>query len=426
MKKIKILVLCHVTPDRITHTTMLFQSILPILKEKINVEIIWAVLTSKVIKNYEISKNERVIDIRNFNNFSEIIDNEKPDLVYAAATFSFMDYAASISAKSRKIPVLSRWYNPLDDNSGKQNELIKSYVKRFFEKTIPSDEKNDSKIIMKRGRFFMYKYLFLMKTLKSIGIKLPKRFMISLKILNYFLNMGKKRVLPEFANTMHWLENELVYNELYEGGYKKQSLVVTGNPMYDDAFKKIKNKTAIKSEKIQILFAPIALFEHGLMTKEQNEFTFKTILQTINSEKNFDVKIKIHPTTQNLEYYQKLIQDINESTLLIQNGHILDYILESDILITYIGNSSVHVNALISKKPIIACNFFNKESGTYANQNLVKECTNPKELKKIIFENKISQNENIDEFITKYFYKNDGKASERLCDVIIKMITHDK
>jgi hypothetical protein len=421
----KILVLCHVPPDRITHTTMLFQNILPILKEKIDVEVIWVVLMSKKIKNYKISENERVVDIRNFNNFSEIIDNEKPDLVYAAATFSFIDYAASISAKHNNIPVLSRWYNPLDDDSGKQNELIKSYAKRFLEKTTPSDEENDSKIIMKRVRFFMYKYWFLMKTLKSINIKLPRRFMISLKILNYFLNMGKKRVLPEFANTMHWLENKSVYNELHNAGYKKQSLVVTGNPMYDDAFKKIKNKTISKSEKIKILFAPIALFEHGLMTKKQNEFTFKTILQTINSEKNFDVEIKIHPTTQNLKYYQKLTHDVNESIPLVKNGHILDHILEADILITYIGNSSVHVNALISKKPIIVCNFFNKEPGTYVNQNLIKECTNPQELKKIIFENKMFQNKNIDEFITKHFYKNDGKSSKRLCDVIIKMILHD-
>ena len=113
----KILVLCHVQPDRITHTTMLFQNILPILKEKMDIEIIWAVFMSKVVGNYKISENERVIDVRNFNNFSEIIKNEKPDLVYAAATFSFMDYAASISAKYNKIPVLSRWYNPLEDNS---------------------------------------------------------------------------------------------------------------------------------------------------------------------------------------------------------------------------------------------------------------------------------------------------------------------
>jgi len=161
------------------------------------------------------------------------------------------------------------------------------------------------------------------------------------------------------------------------------------------------------------------------MTKKQNEFTFKTILQTINSEKNFDVEIKIHPTTQNLKYYQKLTHDVNESIPLVKNGHILDHILEADILITYIGNSSVHVNALISKKPIIVCNFFNKEPGTYVNQNLIKECTNPQELKKIIFENKMFQNKNIDEFITKHFYKNDGKSSKRLCDVIIKMILHD-
>ena len=160
MEKIKILVLCHVPPDRITHTTMLFQNILPILKKKIELEIIWAVLMPKKIKISKISENERVIDIRNFNNFCEIIDSENPDLVYAAATFSFMDYAASTAAKYQKIPVLSRWYNPLDDVTGRQNKLIKSYPRRFFEKTTPTDDEEDSKIIMKRGRFFMYKYWY--------------------------------------------------------------------------------------------------------------------------------------------------------------------------------------------------------------------------------------------------------------------------
>jgi len=423
MKKTKILVLCHVPPDRVTFTTMLFQRISPILKKKKNIEIIWAVLMSKKIENVRVSENERILDIRNYKNFLEIINNEEPDLVYAAATFSFMDYAASTAAKHCKTPVLSRWYNSMGDKTGRQNDAIKSYPRRFFEDKTPTDEENDSKMMMKRGRFFLYKYWYLMKTLKATGINLPKRFVISLKLLNIYLNMGKRTVFPEFANTMHWLENESTYNELKNSGYKEESLIVTGNPIYDDAYNESKINQKKDSKKIRVLFAPVALFEHGVITKEQNEFSFKTILEKINSQQKFELITKIHPTTRSMENYSSLAIEVDGSIQLIDKGHILDYILKSDVLVTYPGNSTMIVNALIAKIPIIVCNFFNIEPGTYVKEHLVKQCTNPDELEKMIFEYKNYQNKNIDKFMIKHFFKNDGKSADRLCDVIIKMIS---
>ena len=161
----------------------------------------------------------------------------------------------------------------------------------------------------------MYKYWYLMKTLKSTDKKFFSRLIVSLKLLNYYLNMGKKRVLPEFANTMHWLENELMYKELFDAGYQKESLKVIGNPMYDEAFKKIEIKE--KSKNIKVLFAPNPLFEHGLITKKQNEFAFKTILQKLSSQKNVDCIVKIHPTTQNFDYYNTMTQEIDKTIQVV-------------------------------------------------------------------------------------------------------------
>jgi len=240
--------------------------------------------------------------------------------------------------------------------------------------------------------------------------------------------MGTHKGLPEFANELHWLENEQLYETLVESGYSKDSLVVTGNPMYDSVFEKLESFDNKKeTTKIDVLFAPLASFEHGMMSKRENEETIKKTITEILKDKEINVSVKLHPSTQILENYQKII---NESVPIFQQGDILDHLAKNDILITYPGNSSILVFSSLMKKPMILCNYFNRKPGVYVENKLAIECTDPKKLVDIIHE--VSEknpipNERIEEFVNQFFYKTDGKASERLCNAIIGLINkHQK
>mgnify|MGYP006125979183 FL=1 len=102
----KILIPIHTLPDIKSVTTMVLESILSVLKKKIDVQIMWLVYTPEKIKFIQKNESDDVIlDIHNYKNALEVIQKEKPDLIYAYASWNFIDYALSSAAKSCNIPV---------------------------------------------------------------------------------------------------------------------------------------------------------------------------------------------------------------------------------------------------------------------------------------------------------------------------------
>jgi hypothetical protein len=427
MKKIRILTPNHTTPNVVTNNTIFFKSVLYELRKKLKVQIIWVVYLPEKLDEISIeNENEKILDIHNFNNYVEILKNEKPDLVYADATYSLIDFAISTAAKSLGIPVLSKIYNR-SDGAKNQKTNIKFLTSQFFEESHPTDQKQIKKQFMRRGRFFFYKFKFMIQTLNASKYGKIQSFFTGLRILTYFLNIGKHEGYPEFANTLHWLESENRFKKLLELGYDKKSLIITGNPMYDSVLKKIKN---IKSEqklnhKPIILFLPMPYYEHGMWTKKQNEGIFKEIVKKINESNNFILKIKLHPSSQQLSEYEQMLKEINANVEIIQKGDAIEHIIGSEIIISYPTNSTALIFALLCEKPIILCNFSNLDTSSILKRDLAVECKDLEKLNYIINnvleKNPISE-EKIKQFITEFFYKPDGNAGQRVSDAIIKLI----
>jgi UDP-N-acetylglucosamine 2-epimerase len=309
-------------------------------------------------------------------------------------------------------------------------ELVKTYVSHFFSNSVPTDEKNDKKKFMKRGRFFLYKFLFLLKTQKKSGWNI-------FKIIKYFFILIKAHLTiyqdlhdPRFSCDVNFVETQKLVKKLENNGYDKKKLVVTGIPMYDSAIKQIqkfeKNK---KNKKINVLFLTHAMYEHGIWTKNQRNDLVRNVITELTKHKNkFAIKVKIHPSSELISDYESLIHPIDESIEIIQKGDILENIMNSDIIITYSGASSL-VYALMGKKPIIVCNFYNLKNDIFVDRKVVTECKSECEVISKIFElnkNKSINEQSINQFIEDYFYKLDGKASERISNEIMKIIRNKK
>ncbi|MCV0399639.1 MAG: CDP-glycerol glycerophosphotransferase family protein [Nitrosarchaeum sp.] len=389
-------------------------------------QIIWLVYKPERIDTGKYTdKNNIVIDIHDFHNAVEAIKKYEPDIVWAAPTLNLPDFAISIAGKKLGIPVVGELVNEIfiKDN---ELELFKTYLTHFFESSVPTDSGKEEKKFMRRGRFFLYKLFFLLKTQKAVGwsfFKILKYFCILVKS---HLTVYKNLHNPVFSCDVHFVETEKLLNTLISKGYDKEKLIVTGIPMYDSAAKQIQEleKVKQKNSKTSVLFLTHAMYEHGIWTKEQRDSLVKKVITELSKHKDkLSITVKIHPSSEQLSDYESLIHNIDNSIEIFQKGDILEYIVNSDIIITYSGASSL-VYALMCKKPIIVCNFYNLKNDIFVDRKVVLACKNEKEVINSVLDAKnkeFENDQNLKEFIEDYFYRLDGKASERIAKELVRI-----
>lgn len=427
MQLIKILIPTHVTPETKSLTTLFFENLLPILKQHVNVHIIWFVYQpDRFDQLQKISENITMVDFHDYGNAFELLKKLKPDIIFASATRSFVDYALSTAAKSIGIPTFSMfwsdwYYTPT--NSKLQHTTLN--VSRFFQNSTPTDTNKNKKQSMRRGRFFIKKYLFLARTQHAVKMNL-------FEIISNFFMLLKHNLLDvgidsRFANTIHFLEDEKLQKSLVYVGFEKSTLIVTGNPIFDKALQKsLEQKTSlVKSNKKRILLAPSTLYEHGFWNKDQRDFAIKEIIKQIYQKNDkISIIVKIHPSTSILSEYTSIINSIDSSISVYQKGDIQEYLENIDLVITF-QSSTAEVFAIIARKPIIICNFFQSQSDILVEKGLAIECIDPSNLVKLV--EQIHYNSEYekkrDDFIKEFLYKADGRASERICDELIKLVT---
>jgi hypothetical protein len=421
---IRILTSLHTLPDVKSIKTQFFDNFLEEMKQSFNVEMIWLVYLPIKIKEKR-NSNETILDIHNFDNAVEVIKKINPDLVFTDPGIGHIHLALSSAAKFLNIPVICGIQNILNPVRFSQSKLIKSWFSQFFSSSTPTQIEN--KEIFGRGRFFSYKWLFLIKTQIKTDISkiiFIKKFFSLLKM--YLIGVGND---PQFAGTLNWVQSENLEKSLLKIGFKKSSLTITGDPMYDKVFKKIKKIKDMKYEQKKrktVLFITSPHVEHGFLTKEKrNKIILDIVNNILNHKDQFELKIKIHPSTENIIEYEALLKKWHHDIPVFQKGDILDYIENADIIISFSIATSANTYALIVEKPIVIYDFYNIESGEFYTRKLVEKCTNSSEIIpsifKVLLENP-SKSERAKKFVNEFFYKTDGNASKRLVKSITEFL----
>lgn len=421
MQSIRILIPLHTLPDVKSVTTIFFESLLSALKTKVNVHILWLVYTpDRIDSENRHYLGSTILDIHDYQNAVDVIKKEKPDLIYANGTWNFIDHALSSAAKFCGIPAFCIVYS---DIWIKKNltENISSNITRFFQSSIPTDTEKNKKKFMKRGRFYLSKYIFLLKT----------KFAIKRDIIQTLFTIWKfvflDKLDPRFANdTIEFLENESLLKQRIEMGYKNSNLIVTGNPIYDLAFQKLSDSKLSdkKDNKICVLFAPSTLYEHGFWTKKQREYAVKETIKELSKNKNeTSVIVKIHPSSSVLSDYDSLVNSIDSSVHIYQKGDILEFLNNSDVIISF-QSSTAEVYALLSGKPIVICNFFDLKGDAFLERGLAVDCKEPSSLLTSInlalLDNPATEQKRED-FIREFMFKWDGRSAERICNKLIEL-----
>ena len=430
MESIHILAMHHVLPENKSASTIILENIVHELRKKTQVRVTWLIYRPERIKNIDqkdLSYN--ILDIHDFNNGLEIIQKVKPDLIFSDAYMYFIQYALSLAGKSLKIPIISDYSvgitlleNPI--------KVFKSFIFLFFQNSVPID--NEEKQFMKRGRFFIYKILFLIKTQRILKVNMLRIIRGLLDIIKNMIFDAGMGINSRFANNLHWLQNESQYKKFIKAGFDKSSLIITGSPLYDMEFKKIANlnKNNQNIGKIRVLLLTSALYEHGIWNKEQRQKAISGIVNAINEKRDrFLLTIKIHPSSESLVDYQEMINPIDSSIPIHQTGDVINYLEQADVVVAFPSNSMILTNTILSKIPLILCNFFNEETNEYTKRELVLVCKKPEGIDKVI-ESIIKSNpateDRIKKFIKDFLYKGDGCAGERISNQIIHLLEEKK
>ena len=248
---IKILTVIHTMPNIKSYRTLCFEQILQYLRKKTDVHITWLVYQPERLK-IEPKNNTQtsILDIHDFKNALEVVQQVKPDIIWVAPTLNLPDYALSLAGKYVNIPVVGELVTEFMKKTSKF-ELAKSYFKIFFESSVPTDETDSSKKFMRRGKFFLFKYQFVLKTQLAIKMGFLKIIGNFISHMNSHLSVHTNLHNPKFAVDLHFVETKKLIDKVVKNGFERSSLVPTGIPMYDDVFERLE-KIGRKSDSFPV------------------------------------------------------------------------------------------------------------------------------------------------------------------------------
>ena len=423
---IKLLVAHHTLPDIATAATVAFENLLPVMRKYDKIHMIWLVYgPEKIIIPSNFNSNETsVIDIHDFSDGLDVINKIKPDIVFSSFSNNPINYALSLAAKTTNILLVGEYHSEIGTVSNR-GKMLMEFSKSFFSSSIATDNKFNQKKFMRRGRFFLYKIKFLLKTHKACQsnlLKITKELFVFIwSFYSYTKNPNRD---IKFGSDLYLISGKKVFGHAIENGYPSENLFLCGNIRYDSLFKnlkKLKEKPILK--KLRILMITVPFYEHGWWSKQQRNDVIESIIQKITEQKKYELVIKIHPSSENLSEYKEIVNSIDSNIPIFQKGDISQFLNDADIVISFLTSDAVF-SSLFSHIPIIFFNAGQYKNDLLVNKKLVFECDSIDSLISIVDKSSIfpSQKKKINNFIEDYFFKSDGLASERVSKKILELL----
>jgi len=430
----KILVPSSVLPSQKNKLVTYATNIKDSLAKKTTIELVWLICQPDRVSN-SIYDSNTIIDIHDFDDAVKALENIKPDCVLANNNSREpLSYSFSLAAKYLKIPLIYYYLNdlvPFLGYSPYKNswENLSILQKRFFANKVPTDSE-DQKKFMRRGRFFVFKNIFLMKTRIKTGVNTIKAIKELLGDLSlYFLY--KKPIWNKLAD-VNLCSNQEVYDFWTSIGIDRKKIAMTGSPYWDKIFQQVtirKEKQKKKSDKIRVLLVTGGMVEHGLWTAKQRETYLKKIFRELEKDKRITFAIKIHPASESFLFYKEFLKKLVLDIPIYQHENLLDMMYDYDIILSY-GSSSIHTECAYGGIKMILLDV----GWNYKRFALVEEarmsgyfvvCTRFEDLVKHVHELNNKEVKFSPELIKareKIAYKFDGKAGERATDAILEII----
>tara|TARA_B000000460_G_scaffold220470_1_gene172038 strand:- start:263 stop:1555 length:1293 start_codon:yes stop_codon:yes gene_type:complete len=423
----KILVINDGFPHNNNRTTIFFNNIIPHLSKLIEVKVYWLITDDYGRRHDVIFPQYEHLFMSDFKNAIEVCEKIKPNTIYHLVGWHIVDYAFMIAKEKLKIPSFSigEGYSENDhfDEVESNKSIFLEYFRQFFE-TKSFQDQNDIK--KSRGMNFIKKTLFTLKTIMIVNGSWVKGILLMyelFQILRQQMKIGRN-MFEKFGTDIIFAENMSQVNLFVKAGVKCESIVIVGNPVFDNAFTKSKKLLEKTSNKLKILFITAnisGLQGNSKWTKSKRNDMTKEIADKLNNASNTKLTIKIHPTSENYKEYETILESF-ENVNLNQIDDIVDLLEKSDIVITPCTTTAATI-ALVMKKPIIIWNHFQVMGDLLLRKGFALECKNKDEIEHCVENVRefTDQNkEKIDKFIKEEY--GDGNATKRIVMELEKWI----
>lgn len=233
-----------------------------------------------------------------------------------------------------------------------------------------------------------------------------------------------KRLLKNTTFFASGLEERKV---LLRNGIKQKNIIITGSPFFDMAAKYRKPRYKSPGKKITILTQQYV--ECGMIGKREYLSVIEDIIEKIYEIHGTTIIIRPHPSEKNINEYRKILSSYGrEFEIKEENGKpgLYGALASSDLVIGF--ESTAEIEAMMLGKPVITIDVI-RESGNfdykkaalhfrYGCSDLLKSA----DIRSQLFDKKtISKYRKLREkYISKNFHAIDGKASERIANILNK------
>ena len=172
----KLLVVTTVLPSKNTLRTIYFKMILKEIRKTDKFKIIWLVNQPDPVETFD-DEFESVRDIHEFQNGLDAINSIKPDIILVNLWIEVIQHSISLAANFMNIPIIA-FAGAKVHSTQKIGKISYNMRRRFFSNIVPTDS-FEQKQFLRRGRFQIFKFLFLLKTRIVINIGFFKSIIIS-------------------------------------------------------------------------------------------------------------------------------------------------------------------------------------------------------------------------------------------------------
>lgn len=419
----KVLFVTSVHPSKKSGSNSYISNLISHMKKTNEIEMVWI-----VCEKDRIVEDNNIFDIRRFSNGIEVLEKIRPDIVFALNNkYEPINRAMSISSKFKKIPLIH--FKVIEKaEEGFSDEIDPKKNSRSFQKLLNIETNSKKKKILDQISFILYKHNFLYKTRSKMGIQLIKR--VKLFFEDFTSYFREKQRIYTIAN-LQLVNNKSWYDLFVNLGFDEKNLALTGSPYWDPIFGKIQkynSNSLTEDRKIRVLIITSPLVEHGYGTYLERDDLLKNIFQELDKEK-FEGALKIHPSSERKESYQKILDKNSLKIPIFQNEKLWDIIHEFDIIVTYgYGYPQIEcafggIRTILLKtkwkfpelpivKAAIKAGYFKKCQNFHEINKIVDEMM----AKKVAINNEIlHERENI-------CFKFDGKSSERASKAIFDIL----
>lgn len=206
--------------------------------------------------------------------------------------------------------------------------------------------------------------------------------------------------------------------ELIRKGFSEKNIAVTGPYIFDEILK-YKKKKQIKND-VVLLTAPFV--EQGFLRKKEYFNYIKKIIKDIRKVSNKKITIKLHPREKYIKEYKKLIRRNHFRNIFVtQKADLYNIISGSKLAINF--SSTTAIESLILDKPVITIlmpNYRNPLNKLLHESKATIEVPIEEDLSKaiVIIYKKDTLKENRKKFIKRFYGNIDGKASQRIAELI--------